>query len=188
MSDLNDGSGLPQWYVVHTFTGYENKVKANLDRIVENRKLQDVILESFIPVETVKEAKEVKVDGKTETQIKETETKIFPGYVLVKMIMSDATWHVVRNIRGATGFVGPGSKPVPLTDAEVEALGVEKTEYRLNYQVGDTVKINDGPLAGFIGRVEEISGDKKKIMVMASMFGRETAVELESSSVSKLEL
>ena len=186
MSDLNDGSGLPQWYVVHTFTGYENKVKANLDRIVENRKLQDVILESFIPVETVKEAKEVKVDGKTETQIKETEAKIFPGYVLVKMIMSDATWHVVRNIRGATGFVGPGSKPVPLTEEEVAALGVERSELRLGYQVGDTVKIIDGPLVGLTGRVAEISSDKKKIMLMVPIANRETAVETDSVNVSKL--
>lgn len=188
MSDLNEGSGLPLWYVVHTYSGYENKVKANLDKIVENRGLHSVILESRIPVETVKEVKEVKANGKTETQVKETESKIFPSYVLVKMIMSDATWHVVRNITGVTGFVGPGSKPVPLTDEEVAAIGVETTEFRLNFKVGDTVRINDGPLTGFVGRVEEISADKKKIMVMASMFGRETPVELESGNVSRIEV
>ncbi|MBE6564330.1 MAG: transcription termination/antitermination factor NusG [Ruminococcaceae bacterium] len=188
MSDLNEGSGLPLWYVVHTYSGYENKVKANLDKIVENRGLHSVILESRVPVETVQEIKEVKKDDKKETQIKEVENKIFPSYVLVKMIMSDATWHVVRNIRGVTGFVGPGSKPVPLTDEEVAAIGVETTEMKLNFSLGDTVQINDGPLTGFIGRVEEISADKKKIMVMASMFGRETPVELESVSVSKLDV
>lgn len=180
MSDLNDNSKLALWYVVHTYSGYENKVKANLDKIVENRGLQSVILESRVPVETL-------LEGEGDSA-KEIENKIFPSYVLVKMVMSDETWHVVRNIRGVTGFVGPGSKPVPLTDEEIASIGVETVEISLKYKLGDTVKINEGPLSGFIGRVEEISENKKKIMVMASMFGRETPVELDSGSVSPLDV
>lgn len=180
MSDLNDISTEPCWYVVHTYSGYENKVKANLEKIIENRGLQHLIFDSIIPVEIVKEG--------TDEEGKEVETKIFPSYVLIKMIMSDESWHVVRNIRGVTGFVGPGSKPVPLTDEEVAAIGIETTVKALNYNVGDSVKIISGTLNGFIGRVEEISEDKKKIKVMAIIFGRETAVELDSDSVEVLQV
>ncbi len=179
MSDLNDISRQACWYVVHTYSGYENKVKANLEKIVENRGLQHLIFDSVIPVEKISE-------GSGENT-KEVENKIFPSYVLVKMIMSDESWHVVRNIRGVTGFVGPGSKPVPLTDEEVASIGIEHA-ITLGYDVGDSVKIKSGTLNGFIGRVQEISEDKKKIKVMATIFGRETPVELDSDSVELLEI
>lgn len=167
-----------KWYVVHTYSGYENKVAANLDKIVENRKLQDMIADIKIPTETVVEIKDnVK---------KEVERKIFPGYVLVKMVMTDDTWYIVRNIRGVTGFVGPGSKPVPLTDAEVRQLGVEKKEIVVNYGEGDNVRIVDGPLEGFVGVVEELSVEKNRVRVTVSMFGRGTPVELELAQVDLL--
>lgn len=169
-----------KWYVVHTYSGYENKVKTNLEKIVENRKLHDLILDSRIPVESV-----VEKDGENEKLV---ESKIFPSYVLIKMIMTDETWHVVRNIRGVTGFVGPGSKPIPLTDEEVASIGIEAPVISLAYSVGDSVKIMQGTLKGFIGRVEEISEDRKKIKVIASMFGRETPVELDSNVVEKLSI
>lgn len=169
----------PHWYVVHTYSGYENKVKTNIEKIVENRNLGHLILEVKIPVEKVVES-----DGKGE---KEIERKLFPSYVLVKMVMNDESWHVIRNTTGVTGFVGPGSKPVPLTDAEVEALGVEAKVIEIKYAVGDSVRICDGPLSGFVGVVDEISPDKKKVTVTASMFGRETKVELDSMQVKPLE-
>ena len=176
MAEYMDGA---RWYVAHTYSGYENKVKTNLEKIVENRSLQDKIFDIQIPVMT-----ETVQEGET---TKEVEAKVFPSYVLVKMIMTDETWHVVRNITGVTGFVGPGSRPIPLTDDEVAAIGVEKPSVTvLTFEVGDSVKIISGALAGFIGRVEEISDDKKKVKVMASMFGRETPVELETSSVERI--
>ncbi len=176
MAEYMDGA---RWYVAHTYSGYENKVKTNLEKIVENRSLQDKIFDIQIPVMT-----EMVQEGDT---AKEVESKVFPSYVLVKMIMTDETWHVVRNITGVTGFVGPGSRPIPLTDDEVAAIGVEKPVTTvLSFEVGDSVKIIAGALAGFIGRVEEISDDKKKVKVMASMFGRETPVELETSSVERI--
>ncbi len=176
MAEYMDGA---RWYVAHTYSGYENKVKTNLEKIIENRQLQDKIFDVQIPVMT-----EMVQEGET---MKEVEAKVFPSYVLVKMIMTDETWHVVRNITGVTGFVGPGSRPVPLTDDEVAAIGVEKpTTITLAFAVGDSVKIIGGALAGFIGRVEEISDDKKTVKVMASMFGRETPVELETSSVERI--
>ncbi len=160
-----------KWYVVHTYSGYENKVATNLEKIVENRQLHDWIHEIRIPTETVVEMKD--------NQKREVERKLFPGYVLVKMVMTDDSWYVVRNTRGCTGFVGPGGKPIPLTDAEVNALGVETREVEINYQVGDTVRIIDGPLENFSGVVDEIDLEKNKIRVTISMFGRETPVELE---------
>lgn len=165
-----------QWYVVHTYSGYENKVATNLEKMVENRRLQDMIQEIRIPTETVVEIK----DNKR----REVERKIFPGYVLVKMIMTDETWYVVRNIRGVTGFVGTSSKPIPLTQAEIDALGVENKEIQIDYSVGDSVKVAEGPLAGFIGFVEEIDSEKQKVRVKVSMFGRETSAELELSEVT----
>ena len=164
-----------KWYVVHTFSGYENKVATNLEKIVENRHLQDWIREVRIPTEMVSEVK----DGVR----KEVERKIFPGYVLVKMVMNDETWHVVRNIRGVTGFLGEGNKAIPLSEADVAALGVEKREVVVSYQEGDTVRITDGALESFLGTVEEIDLDRSKVRVVVSMFGRETPVELELDQV-----
>ena len=168
-----------RWYVVHTFSGYENKVATNLETIVENRHLQDWIHEVRVPTETVVETK----DG----QRGEVERKVFPGYVLVKMVMSDDSWFVVRNVRGCTGFVGPNGKPVPLTEQEVAALGVEKKEIIINYAVGDTVNIIDGPLENFSGVVEEIDQEKNMVRVTISMFGRETSVELELDQAERME-
>jgi len=164
-------SGEAKWYVVHTYSGYENKVASNLMTTVENRNLQDMILEVKVPTETVTEIK----DDKT----KEVERKLYPGYVFVKMIYTDETWYVVRNIRGCTGFVGPSSKPVPLTEAEVYRMGVETRVVEVSYKVGDSVRIIDGPLEDFIGVVEELNVEKEYVRVIVSMFGRETPVELE---------
>ncbi|MBQ3073680.1 MAG: transcription termination/antitermination protein NusG [Ruminococcus sp.] len=160
-----------RWYVVHTYSGYENKVASNLMTTVENRNLQDMIFEVKVPTEIVTEIK----DDKT----KEVERKLYPGYVFVKMIYTDETWYVVRNIRGCTGFVGPSSKPVPLTEAEVYRMGVETRVVEVSYKVGDTVRIIDGPLEDFIGVVDELSVDKNYVRVTVSMFGRETPVEFE---------
>lgn len=168
-----------KWYVVHTFSGYENKVATNLEKIVENRHLQDWIHEVRIPTEMVSEVK----DGVR----KEVERKIFPGYVLVKMVMSDDSWFVVRNVRGCTGFVGPNGKPVPLTEQELANLGVEKKEVVVDYTVGDTVHITDGPLENFSGVVEEIDQEKNMVKVTISMFGRETSVELELDQVERMD-
>ena len=168
-----------KWYVVHTYSGYENKVASNLMTIVENRNLQEVIQDIKIPTEMVTEIKDnVK---------REVERKIFPSYVLVKMVLNDETWHVVRNTRGATGFVGSGTHPEPLTDKEVENLGVEKHEVEVNFVVGDSVRIVEGPLEGFIGTVDELELDKFRVRVIVSMFGRETPVELELDQVTILD-
>ena len=167
-----------KWYVVHTYSGYENKVKANIEKIVENRKMHDYILDVVVPMEEQIEIK----DGKKKAMLR----KVFPGYVLVKMVMTDESWYVVRNTRGVTGFVGPGSKPVPLSDEEVQMMGVEQVETIVDYEVGDSVRVIDGPLESFIGTVEEISLDKKKVKVMVSMFGRETPVELDFVQIQKL--
>ncbi len=164
-----------KWYVVHTYSGYENTVAASIEKAVENRGMQDLIQDVNIPMETVTEI--------TDNGPKTVERKVFPGYVLVKMVLTDDTWHLVRNIRGATGFVGSGNKAIPLTDAEIAALGVEKHEIVVNYQEGDSVKITDGALESFIGTVEEIDMDHSKVRVVVSMFGRETPVELELDQV-----
>ena len=165
-----------KWYVVHTFSGYENNVATNLEKIVENRHLQDWIQEVRVPTETVVEVKD--------NQRKEVERKIFPGYVLVKMVYSDDTWHVIRNIRGVTGFVGTSSNdPTPLTEEEVYAMGVEKKEIIVNYAVGDTVRILDGPLSSFTGTVESVEVENNAVNVIVSMFGRETSVEFELDQV-----
>ena len=164
-----------KWYVVHTYSGYENKVASDLATMVESRGMQDLIQEIKIPTETVTEIK----DGKERT----IERKIFPGYVFIKMIVTDDSWYVVRNIRGCTGFVGPASKPVPLTDKEVESLGVEKRSIEVKYSVGDSVNIIDGPLTGFTGIVDEIDVAKNNVRVTISMFGRETPVELELNQI-----
>ena len=157
-----------KWYVIHTYSGYENAVKAAIEKSVVNRNMSDMVLKMEIPMETVTEVTESGV-------MKEVERKVFPGYVLIKMILTDDTWHLIRNIRGVTGFVGEANKAIP--------LGVEKHEIVVLYNVGDTVKITDGPLASFMGTVEEIDADKNKVRVVVSMFGRETPVELELDQV-----
>lgn len=168
-----------KWYVIHTYSGYENKVASNLEKTVENRQLHDLIQQILVPTETVTEIKDDKK--------REVERKIFPGYVLVKMILTDESWYVVRNIRGCTGFVGPSSKPIPLTDEEVARLGVEKKEIEVSYEVGDSVQIIDGPLEGFVGVVEEVDKEKNRVRVTVSMFGRETPVELELNQAQAME-
>ena len=165
-----------QWYVVHTYSGYENKVKVDIEKTIENRGLQDQILEVSVPLEEV-------IELKNGTQ-KQVERKMFPGYVLIHMVMNDDTWYVVRNTRGVTGFVGPGSKPVPLTDAEVANIGVEKRSVEVRYSVGDTVKIINGPLEGFSGVVTELDSSRNHACVTISMFGRETPVEVELNQLS----
>ena len=169
-------SETPKWYVVHTYSGYENKVASSIMKAVENRKMHDLITEVTIPVETVREVK----DGKT----REVERKLFPGYVLVKMIVTDESWYLVRNTRGCTGFVGPASKPVPLTAEEVEKMGVEKAApLSVDFAVGDTVQITAGPLEGFMGLVEGIDTESFKVKLKVNMFGRETPAEVEIGQV-----
>ncbi|MBD5099523.1 MAG: transcription termination/antitermination factor NusG [Clostridiales bacterium] len=167
-----------KWYVAHTYSGYENTVAVSIEQAVENRNMHDLITEVTIPLETVTEI--------TDNGPKTVERKVFPGYVLVKMIMTDETWHLVRNIRGVTGFVGAANKAIPLTDEEIAALGVEKREVVVGYNVGDSVKITDGALASFIGTVEELDTDRGKVKVVVSMFGRETPVELELDQVETI--
>ena len=172
MSELSEA----RWYVVHTYSGYENKVATDLEKMVENRKMQDLILDIKIPTETVKEVKEDKV--------REVERKIFPGYVLIKMIVTDDSWYVVRNTRGVTGFVGPASEPVPLSDAEVAALGVDKRTVEVSYKVGDLVKIIAGPLKGMEGSVISIDEENNVVSVKISMLGQEIPAEMELDQVT----
>ena len=165
-----------KWYVIHTYSGYENAVKTSIEKFVTGRNMEDMILRMEIPMETVTEVTD---SGAT----KEVERKVFPGYVLIKMVMTDETWHLVRNVRGVTGFVGSANKAIPLTEEEVLAMGMEKHEIVVQYNVGDHVRIMDGPLASFTGIVEEIEPDKNRVSVMGSMFGRETPVDLELDQV-----
>ena len=164
-----------RWYVVHTYSGYENKVASNLEKTVENRNMQDLITDILVPTEKVTEIK----DNKT----REVERKIYPSYVFVKMVLNNDSWYVVRNIRGCTGFVGPESKPIPLSDEEVAALGVEKKNVEVSYTVGDTVRIVEGWLDGFIGTVQELDTERNRVSVTVNMFGRETRADLELSQV-----
>ena len=166
-----------KWYVVHTYSGYENTVKATIEKTVQSRQLQDQILLVTIPIETVTEI--------TESGVSKTyDRKLYPGYVFVKMVYSDDTWHVIKNVRGVAGFVGTsGNDPIPLSDEEVYAMGVEKREIVVNYAVGDTVRILDGPLSTFTGTVESIEVDNNAVNVIVSMFGRETSVEFELDQV-----
>jgi len=168
-----------RWYVVHTYSGYENAVAAAIMKAAENRRMQEFIHEVNIPLETVTEH--------TDEGEKTYERKVFPGYVLVKMILTDDSWHLVRNVRGATGFVGSDGKPVPLTDQEIYDLGVEHHEVVVGYAVGDTVKVTDGPLEGFLGTVEELDAERDYVRVVVSMFGRETPVDLELDQVEPVE-
>jgi len=164
-----------RWYVVHTYSGYENAVAATIEKAAENRKMLDQILELKIPTEKITEVHE--------SQTKTIERKIFPGYVLVKMVMNDVSWHLVRNVRGVTGFVGSANKPIPLTEEEIITLGIERHEVVVGYEVGSTVKVVDGPLEGFLGIVEEIELDKSRVRVIVSMFGRETPIDLDFDQI-----
>ena len=165
-----------KWYVIHTYSGYENAVKTSIEKFVNGRNMQDLILRMEIPMETVTEVTD-------SGSMKEVERKVFPGYVLIKMVMTDEAWHLVRNVRGVTGFVGSANKPIPLSEEEVLAMGMEKHEIVVRYNVGDHVRIVDGPLASFNGVVEEIEPEKNRVSVMVSMFGRETPVERELDQV-----
>ncbi len=164
-----------KWYVVHTYSGYENAVADTVVKAAENRGMTDLIQEVNIPMETVTEIE----DGVSKTY----ERKVFPGYVLVKMILTDESWHLVRNVRGCTGFVGSGNKAIPLSDAEIASLGVEKHDLRVDFEVGSRIRVADGPLEGFFGQVEEIDMDKQMVRVVVSMFGRETPVELDFDQI-----
>ena len=175
MSDIDEMNVGPRWYVAHTYSGYESKVKANLEKIVENRGLGDKIFDIRIPVETI-----VEKNGDVE---KVVEVKIFPSYVYIKMIMTDESWHAVRNITGVTGFVGPGSRPTPLTDAEVEALNIEEVKVRLAVNVGDNVQIVAGLFEGYTGVVQSISDDLRNVTVMVKRGRRDMPVELELSMI-----
>lgn len=172
-------SDAAKWYVVHTYSGYENKVAQNIEKAVESRQIHDLIQEVKIPTETVVEIK----DNKR----REVERKLFPSYVLVKMVVTDDSWYVVRNIRGVTGFVGPSSKPIPLTKQEIEKLGVEEKKVEVDYKVGDTVKVIDGAMEGFEGTVLELDTENNLVKASVSMFGRETPVELELNQVVRAE-
>ena len=176
MENLNN-SDLPHWYVVYTYSGYENKVKATLEKIVENRGISDKIQEIIIPMEEQIEIK----DGKQKTSIK----KVFPGYVLVKMIMTDETWYVVKNIKGVFNFVGVGDKPLPLTEKEMQTLGIDDI-INLDYEIGDNVRIITDPFYNYPAVIEEIYKDKKRVKVKVSMFGRETSVDLEFNQIQKI--
>ncbi|MDQ0149798.1 transcription termination/antitermination protein NusG [Eubacterium multiforme] len=167
-----------RWYVVHTYSGYENKVKVNIEKVVENRHLESLIHDIQIPMEEVIEEK----DGKQKVSLK----KKFPGYVIVKMLMTDESWYVVRNTRGVTGFVGPGSKPVPLTEYEIESMGVLELPKEVDLEVGESVKVISGPLREFVATIQEINLEKQKIKASVDMFGRETLAELDFNQVEKL--
>ena len=168
----------PKWYVVHTYSGYENKVKTDLEKTIKNRELEDFFFDIVVPMEEQIEIKE----GKRKTNLK----KVFPGYVLIKMIVTEESWYIVRNTRGVTGFVGSGTDPIPLTNEEIRNMGFEMAVVNVDYDVNDTVRVVNGPLATFIGTVQEINKEKNKVKVLVSMFGRETPVELEFSQVEKL--
>jgi transcriptional antiterminator NusG len=166
-----------RWYVVHTYSGYENKVKTDLEKTVKNRDLEEYFFDIIVPMEEQIEIKE----GKRKTNLK----KVFPGYVLIKMIVTEETWYIVRNTRGVTGFVGSGTDPIPLTDEEIRNMGFEEVPVKVDYEVNDSVQILNGAFKDFIGTVQEINTEKHKVKVLVSMFGRETPVELEFSQVQK---
>ena len=169
----------PRWYVVHTYSGYENKVKTDLEKTVKNRELEEYFFDIVVPMEEQIEIK----DGKRKANLK----KVFPGYVLVKMIVTEETWYIVRNTRGVTGFVGSGTDPIPLTDDEIRAMGFEDVTISVDYNVNDTVQILQGAFKDSIGTVQKIDKEKHKVKVLISMFGRETPVELEFSQIQKVD-
>jgi transcriptional antiterminator NusG len=166
------------WYVVHTYSGYENKVKATIEKTIERRGLEHLIFDIRVPMEENIEMK----DGRRKSTMK----KIFPGYILVKMIVTDESWYVIRNTRGVTGFVGPGSEPIPLSDEEVVKLGVEDIRINLDVEAGDNIRVISGPLANFIGVIEEVMPEQQKVRVLVSMFGRETPIELNYGQIQKI--
>ena len=172
------GDGQARWYVVHTYSGHENKVKVNIEKMVENRGMQDLILEVAVPTEDVLEVK----DGERKIKTK----KMFPGYVIIKMIVTNESWYLVRNTQGVTGFVGHGSEPIPLTEQEVARMGVEKVHIELDVEIGETVRVISGPFESFMGSVESIDPEKQVLKVKVSMFGRDTPVELEFAQVEKV--
>ena len=176
MSNINEKNLGPRWYVAHTFTGYENKVKTNIEKIVENRGLQHLIYDVQVPTETVIETNDKGVE-------KEVEHKIIPGYVLVKMTMTDESWHVVRNITGVTGFVGPGSEPTPLTAEEVDRFNVESRVAELAFKVGDRVEVFSGIFAGYSGVLQEIDEEKKEVVILASTERRDIPIFVELKDV-----
>ncbi len=165
------------WYVIHTYSGYENKVKTDLEKTIKNRELEDYFFNIIVPMEEQVEIK----DGKRKTNLK----KVFPGYVLIKMIVTEESWYIVRNTRGVTGFVGSGTDPIPLTENEIRNMGFDDVPVKVDYEVNDSVQVINGPLEGFVGTVQEINKEKQKVKVLVSMFGRETPVELEFSQVQK---
>lgn len=168
-----------KWYVAHTYSGYENKVKESIEKTVENRGLENMIMDIRVPMEDVVEKR-----GETE---KIVQRKLFPGYVVIKMVMNEESWYVVRNTRGVTGFVGPGSKPVPLSDAEVERMGVDTVrKASIKFAIGDLVEIKSGPMEGFSGNIEKMDNDTGTLWVTVSMFGRETSVEINHTQVSQM--
>jgi len=168
-----------KWYVVHTYSGYENKVKANLEKAIENRNLEEFVHDIQVPMEEVVEVK----DGKKKITFK----KVFPGYVMVKMLMTDESWYIVRNTRGVTGFVGPGSKPVALTEDEVRTMGISEKTIVIDYELGENIQVTSGPLEGFVALIQEIHLEKHKVKALINMFGRETPVELEFNQIQKLD-
>ena len=168
-----------KWYVVHTYSGYENKVKANIDKTIENRHLEDQILEVRVPLQEV-------VELKNGIQ-KASQKKMFPGYVMIHMFMNDDTWYVVRNTRGVTGFVGPGSKPVPLEDDEMERLGIAKSDVVVEFAIGDTVTVLSGAWEGTVGVVQSLNEQKQSLSINVELFGRETPVELSFTEVKKMD-
>ena len=172
------GDGTPEWYVVHTYSGHENKVKVNIEKMVESRGMQDLILKVVVPTEDKAEPKDGRMVIKTR--------KMFPGYVIVKMVITNESWYLVRNTQGVTGFVGHGSEPIPLTDEEVARMGIEKVFIELNVEVGEMVRVISGPFESFMGVVEDINPDKQVLTVKVSMFGRDTPVELEFAQVEKV--
>lgn len=175
---IDASSDKAKWYVVHTYSGHENKVKINIEKIVENRGMQDLVLSITVPTEDRVEIKNGQRKVKTR--------KMFPGYVLVKMIVTNESWYLVRNTQGVTGFVGHGSEPIPLTDDEVRRMGIEKIYIHLDIEPGDSVKVINGPFESFMGVVEEVNMDKQTLKVKISMFGRDTPVELEFGQVDKI--
>ena len=175
ITEKREDQVLAKWYVVHTYSGYENKVKADFEKIVENREMQEYIQDIVVPLEEVIEEK----NGKRKITFK----KIFPGYVIVKMIMNDQSWYVVRNTRGVTGFVGPTAKPVPLTDDEVIQMRLEGMETVIDFNIGDNIRVIEGPFENFVGVIKEVDKDKRKVKVHISIFGRETPVELDYDQI-----
>ena len=178
MANENEKELVPRWYVVHTYSGYENKVKTDLEKKVKNAEMEEFFFDIVVPMEEQIEIKE----GKRKTNLK----KVFPGYVLIKMIITEKSWYIVRNTRGVTGFVGSGTDPIPLTDEEIRNMGFEETPISIDYDINDTVRVISGPLESFIGTVQEISKERNKVKVLVSMFGRETPVELDFSQVQKI--